>query len=127
MRQPCAGRAAAPEFPPDLDCGPSPEPPGARGRARTTVGEGLFDLGDADGIGPRAVRPLRPPGVAWDEGTLHVVDTYNHGIERLDPRTGECRTSAGRGEPGYRDGPSAAALPSEPGGPGPGTGRERTG
>lgn len=90
--------------------------PGPGGGIRTIVGEGLFEFGDADGVGPRAVRLQHPLGVAWHEGVLYVADTYNHKIKRLDPRTGECRTFVGRGEPGYRDGPGGAALLSEPGG-----------
>jgi DNA-binding beta-propeller fold protein YncE len=90
--------------------------PGPRGEVRTIVGEGLFEFGDRDGVGPQQVRLQHPLGVAWHDGAVHVADTYNHKIKRLDPATGECRTVAGTGEPGHRDGPAGSAAFSEPGG-----------
>ncbi len=90
-----------------------PRPGGA---VRTIVGEGLFEFGDRDGIGPAAVRLQHPLGVAWHDGVLYVADTYNHKIKRLDPATAECRTFLGSGEPGHRDGPCGAARFSEPSG-----------
>lgn len=40
--------------------------------------------------------------------------TYNHKIKRLDPRTGECRTWLGDGQPGLVDGAATTARFSEP-------------
>jgi len=90
--------------------------PGPAGEIRTIVGEGLFEFGDQDGIGPRHVRLQHPLGVTWHARALYVADTYNHKIKRLDPRTGECRTLLGRGDAGFQDGPAEVALFSEPGG-----------
>ena len=86
------------------------------GTIRTIVGEGLFEFGDADGIGPAAVRLQHPLGIAWSADGLLVADTYNHKIKRLDPRTGECRTLFGAGAPGHVDGAARAARFSEPSG-----------
>ena len=88
--------------------------PGPRGTIRTIVGEGLFVFGDRDGIGPANVRLQHPQGVAWHDGMLYVADTYNHKIKRLDPRTGECRTFLGTGEPGGNDGRGDGVRFSEP-------------
>src|SRR5439155_170527 len=83
--------------------------PGPGGAIRTIVGEGLFEFGDADGIGPASVRLQHPLGIAWHGDVLFVADTYNHKIKRLDPRTGECRTLLGAGAPGHADGAAGAA------------------
>jgi DNA-binding beta-propeller fold protein YncE len=88
--------------------------PGPGGSIRTIVGEGLFEFGDRDGVGPANVRLQHPQGVAWHAGRLYVADTYNHKVKRLDPRTAECRTFLAGGEPGHRDGPSGEARFSEP-------------
>ena len=88
--------------------------PGPRGTIRTIVGEGLFEFGDRDGVGPENVRLQHPLGVAWHDGLLYVADTYNHKIKRLDPRTAECRTLLGSGEAGHEDGPPAGARFGEP-------------
>ncbi len=90
--------------------------PGPQGEIRTIIGEGLFEFGDQDGIGPRNVRLQHPLGVAWDQGVVYVADTYNHKIKRLDPRTGECRSVLGSGEAGHADGAAGEARFSEPGG-----------
>ena len=90
--------------------------PGPGGAIRTIVGEGLFEFGDADGIGPASVRLQHPLGLAWHGDVLFVADTYNHKIKRLDPRTGECRTLLGAGAPGHADGAAGAARFSEPSG-----------
>lgn len=90
--------------------------PGPRGEIRTIIGEGLFEFGDQDGVGPRNVRLQHPLGVAWHQGVVYVADTYNHKIKRLDPRTGECRTFLGSGEAGHADGAAGEARFSEPGG-----------
>ncbi|MFN8523555.1 MAG: alkyl hydroperoxide reductase [Chloroflexota bacterium] len=90
--------------------------PAADGQITTIVGEGLFEFGDRDGIGPAQVRLQHPIGVAWHQGVLYIADTYNHRIKRLDPSTGECRAFAGQGLPGDTDGPAATARFSEPSG-----------
>ena len=75
-------------------------------------GDGLFDFGDVDGVGTEA-RLQHPLGVAYDDGTLYVADTYNSALKWIDPGTGAVTTLAG-GEPGWRDGPEP--LFDEPGG-----------
>jgi len=90
--------------------------PGPGGTIRTIVGEGLFEFGDRDGVGPADVRLQHPLGVVWHAGLLSVADTYNHKIKKLDPRTAECRTLLGAGEPGHADGAARAARFSEPSG-----------
>jgi DNA-binding beta-propeller fold protein YncE len=88
---------------------------GPDGAVRTLVGEGLFDFGDADGVGPQ-VRLQHPLGVAWDGSRLFVADSYNHKVKVLDPATRQVRTLAGTGEQGFRDGSLTEAQFSEPGG-----------
>jgi DNA-binding beta-propeller fold protein YncE len=90
--------------------------PGPGGAIRTIVGEGLFEFGDRDGVGPANVRLQHPLGVAWHAGVLFVADTYNHKIKRLDPHAGECRAFLGSGEAGHADGAPQAASLSEPSG-----------
>jgi len=90
--------------------------PGPDGAIATIVGEGLFEFGDRDGTGAREVRLQHPLGVAWHDGALWIADTYNHKIKRLDPASAACRTFAGSGEPGRRDGEADAARFSEPSG-----------
>jgi len=88
--------------------------PALEGVIRTIVGEGLFEFGDRDGIGPAEVRLQHPLGVAWHAGAVLIADTYNHKIKRLDPGTAECRTIAGDGKPGQQDGEPLLARFSEP-------------
>ncbi len=90
--------------------------PAPEGVVRTIVGEGLFEFGDRDGVGPAEVRLQHPLGVAWHAGALLIADTYNHKIKRLDPTTAECRTIAGDGKPGLKDAEAAGAGFSEPSG-----------
>jgi sugar lactone lactonase YvrE len=75
----------------------------------------LFHFGDEDGkgLGRRFQHPL---GVLVHEGVLYVADTYNHKVKTLDVETGEARTFAGTGKPGFSDGPAAEASFHEPGG-----------
>lgn len=91
------------------------------GEIRTIIGEGLFEFGDQDGVGPKNVRLQHPLGVAWHQGMLYVADTYNHKIKRLDPRTAECRTFLGHGEAGHADGEAEEVRFSEPSGVAAGT------
>lgn len=72
----------------------------ASGEVTTLVGTGLFDFGDADGVGD-AVRLQHPLGVAVADGAVYVADTYNGKVKRLDPKTREVATVAdGFDEPG---------------------------
>jgi DNA-binding beta-propeller fold protein YncE len=64
------------------------------GEVSTLVGTGLFDFGDADGVGVRA-RLQHALGVVFADGKLYVADTYNSKIKVLDPATGACTTFAG--------------------------------
>jgi DNA-binding beta-propeller fold protein YncE len=64
------------------------------GDASTLVGTGLFDFGDADGVGPRA-RLQHALGIVCVDGKLYVADTYNSKIKVLDPATRACTTFAG--------------------------------
>ena len=86
------------------------------GQITTIIGEGLFDFGDQDGIGPPNVRLQHPTGLVWHAGVVYIADTYNHKIKRLDPHTAECRSWIGSGIVGRQDGPAGAAQLSEPSG-----------
>lgn len=71
------------------------------GPVETLVGTGLFDFGDADGVGATA-RLQHPEGIAAIAGVVYVADTYNRKIRILDPATGGVTTLAvtpGGGEP----------------------------
>jgi thiol-disulfide isomerase/thioredoxin/sugar lactone lactonase YvrE len=85
------------------------------GYVHTVVGTGLFDFGDADGVGD-AVRLQRPLGLTFAGGVLYIADAYNHKIKRCDPATRRVTGWLGTGEPGHRDGPATKAQFSEPGG-----------
>lgn len=70
------------------------------GAVTTPVGTGLFDFGDADGVGD-AVRLQHPLGVEVHDGHVYVADTYNGKIKRLDPATRRVVTVVdGLDEPG---------------------------
>jgi len=57
------------------------------GGARTIVGTGLFDFGDADGEGD-VVRLQHQQGVALaGDGRLLICDSYNDALKWLDPAT----------------------------------------
>jgi DNA-binding beta-propeller fold protein YncE len=58
---------------------------------QTLVGQGLFQFGDKDGVGPE-VRLQHALGVAYHEGKLYVADTYNSKLKVLDPATKRCET-----------------------------------
>lgn len=84
------------------------------GPIETLVGTGLFDYGDADGVGTSALLE-HPQGIAYANGLLYVADTYNHKIRTIDPTTREVRTVAGA-ESGFADGEGAGAALNEPAG-----------
>lgn len=72
------------------------------GRVGTVVGTGLFDFGDADGVGD-AVRLQHPQHVAVDArtGRLLVTDSYNDALRWVDPATRTATTWVrGLHEPG---------------------------
>uniref|UniRef100_A0AAY4DBW3 NHL repeat-containing protein 2 n=1 Tax=Denticeps clupeoides TaxID=299321 RepID=A0AAY4DBW3_9TELE len=78
----------------------------------------LFAFGDVDGKGVD-VKLQHPLGVAWDPNSslLYVADSYNHKIKVVDPKTKQCRTVAGTGEPGGTLGPGFSESSfNEPGG-----------
>jgi sugar lactone lactonase YvrE len=85
------------------------------GYVHTVVGTGLFDFGDADGVGD-AVRLQHPLGLAFADGVLYIADSYNHKIKRCDPAARRVTSFLGSGAPGHRDGPAKEAQFSEPGG-----------
>lgn len=84
------------------------------GLVHTLVGEGLFEFGDTDGLGPQDVRLQHPLGVAVHGTTLYVADTYNHKIKTVDLQTARTTTYLGRDKAGYQDGHVSAF--DEPGG-----------
>lgn len=77
-----------------------------QGRVETLVGEGLFEFGDRDGVGPQ-VRLQHALGVAYHAGKIYVADTYNSKLKTLDPTTRRVETFLGGGK---------EALFSEPAG-----------
>ncbi|MEO7326242.1 MAG: thioredoxin-like domain-containing protein [Dokdonella sp.] len=61
---------------------------GAEGRVETIVGKGLYDFGDVSGARSE-VRLQNPLAVEMDgRGIIHVADTYNHSIKRIDRESG---------------------------------------
>ncbi len=78
----------------------------AKGVVGTLVGEGLFEFGDADGVGTLA-RMQHPLGVAGGEGKLYVADSYNHKVKAIDLATRRVTTIAGDGNAGLVDGKAA--------------------
>ncbi|XP_035001257.1 NHL repeat-containing protein 2 [Hippoglossus stenolepis] len=78
----------------------------------------LFAFGDVDGKGVDA-KLQHPLGVAWapEQSLLYVVDSYNHKIKVVDPKTKQCCTLAGTGEAGDALGPEFdKSCFNEPGG-----------
>ena len=71
------------------------------GDVRTIVGEGLFQFGDADGVGGQ-VRLQHALGVAWHGGRLYIADTYNSKLKVCDPATRRCETYLGGAGPDGR-------------------------
>ena len=85
------------------------------GTMGTLVGTGLFDFGDADGVGDAALLQ-HPKDVAFADGLLYVADTYNHKVKVLDPATRQSTTLLGTGVEGWQDGDGPEARFYEPGG-----------
>src|SRR2546430_17734207 len=67
--------------------------PGPGGAIRPIFGEGLFEFGDADGIGPASVRLQHPLGVALASDVLFVADTVNPNVTPVHTRTAEWSTA----------------------------------
>jgi sugar lactone lactonase YvrE/thiol-disulfide isomerase/thioredoxin len=63
----------------------------ADGEVKTIVGEGLFEFGDVDGVGPQ-VRLQHALGIAYRAGKLYVADTYNSKIKVINPAKTSCTT-----------------------------------
>mmetsp|Transcript_4270 Transcript_4270/g.8367 ORF Transcript_4270/g.8367 Transcript_4270/m.8367 type:complete len:206 (+) Transcript_4270:2123-2740(+) len=80
-------------------------------QARTLIGgDVLFSrnrsaFGDRDGYGSNA-RLQRPMGICnYEDGRFLLVDCFNNRIKVISLEGSECRSVAGSGEIGYRDGP----------------------
>ena len=85
------------------------------GRVRTIIGLGLFEFGDVDGA-DHNIRLQHPIGIAHQDGTIYVADTYNHKIKKVLPVTRSSTTMLGSGQAGNRDGAGTQAEFSEPSG-----------
>ncbi len=86
------------------------------GEVDTIVGTGLFDFGDADGIGDEVLLQHALGVTVGPDGLLYIADTYNNKIKVINPETRESTTFAGNGEPGQVDGTLEEARFYEPGG-----------
>ena len=84
-------------------------------RVKTLVGTGLFDFGDRDDVWTSALLQ-HVQGLAIDDDTLYLADSYNHKIKRLNLITGSVITIAGSGDRGGADGPALDASFDEPAG-----------
>jgi DNA-binding beta-propeller fold protein YncE len=71
-------------------------PLNGNGAVKTIVGQGLFEFGDRDGVGP-SVRLQHALAVAYRDGKLYVADTYNSKLKEIDPVTKTCTTIKGQG------------------------------
>jgi DNA-binding beta-propeller fold protein YncE len=81
----------------------------------TLVGTDLFDFGDVDGIGDKALLQ-HVQAVCFVDGLVYLADTYNNRIKVLNPQTREVKSFAGTGEAGSKDGAPYIAQFNEPGG-----------
>ncbi len=88
---------------------------GDGGRVVTLVGTGLFDFGDAEGIGKEAMLQ-HVQGVAAGQDVVFIADTYNQRIKRMSLGTLQVLNVAGSGRIGDADGPSNHAEFNEPAG-----------
>ncbi len=88
---------------------------GENGRVVTLVGTGLFDFGDAEGIGKEAMLQ-HVQGVAAGQDVVFIADTYNHRIKRMSLATLQVLNVAGSGRKGSADGPAMDTAFNEPAG-----------
>lgn len=88
---------------------------GKGGRVITLVGTGLFDFGDAEGIGKEAMLQ-HVQGVAAGQDVVFIADTYNHRIKRMSLATLRVQNIAGSGRKGSADGPVMDTAFNEPAG-----------
>ncbi|TAN05529.1 MAG: redoxin domain-containing protein [Rhodanobacteraceae bacterium] len=63
------------------------------GKVRTLAGSGLFDFGLRDGAAGHALLQ-HAEGIAWNDGSLYVADTFNNALRKLDPATHQVSTVA---------------------------------
>jgi DNA-binding beta-propeller fold protein YncE len=84
-----------------------------KGRVETIAGGDLFEYGDRDAHGLDA-RFQHPLGLAYNDGTLYVADTYNNKIKRVSPSRRTSETLIGTGQAGLTDG--VKGMLNEPGG-----------
>jgi DNA-binding beta-propeller fold protein YncE len=94
---------------------------GSDAEVRTLVGRGLFEFGDIDGPGPKALfQHCQGLALRTQDGATiaYVADTYNHRIKRLTAGPGEAVavTFAGTGASGCDDGLASRATFDEPAG-----------
>ncbi len=89
------------------------------GTSELPRGQSLFAFGYEDGVGD-AARFQHPLGVALQDQTLYVADSYNHRIRRIDLTNNAVTTWQGDGTPGNSLQPLQL---SEPGGLAIGSGR----
>ncbi len=88
---------------------------GENGEVVTIVGTGLFDFGDRDATGKRALLQ-HVQGIAIGPDALYIADTYNHRVKRIDQKTAEVSSLAGDGQRGAYDGRGKRARFNEPAG-----------
>lgn len=88
---------------------------GKGGRVVTLVGTGLFDFGDAEGIGKEAMLQ-HVQGVAAGQDVVFIADTYNHRIKRMSLATLQVQNVAGSSRKGSADGLAKDAAFNEPAG-----------
>ena len=84
----------------------------ATGNISTVAGSGEPGFG-GDGGPATAARLYYPNGIAVDgTGNLHIADTYNHRIRKVDATTGSISSVAGTGTPGFGgdDGAAVSAM-----------------
>jgi hypothetical protein len=53
------------------------------GKVTTLIGRGLFDFGMRNGSAGDA-QLQHAEGVAWNEGSLYIADTFNNALRKLD-------------------------------------------
>lgn len=74
-----------------------------KGEVSTLVGTGLFDFGDKDDIGKKALLQ-HALGVEFHDGKIFVADTYNSKIKTIDPKSKKVETFLGGDKEGWLGG-----------------------